>query len=91
MTVMKEAKTGSWVLVVVLGVLAVLFAVFGFQQQTEASTMKEELAQSRAQVQAAEQAAYQQQKLCVERVKQAEDMNAVLRVQIAEGKKNKSE
>ena len=86
----EEPKKSSWVLVVVLGVLASLFAVFGFQQQMEASAMKDELAQSRAQVQAAEQAAIMQQKLCVERTMRAEEMNAVLSAQMVECQKNKS-
>ncbi len=85
----EEPKMSSWVLVVVFGVLAVLFAVFGLQQQTEAAAMKEELAQSRAQSQAAEQEAIRQHKLCEEMTRQAAAMNATLKSQLEECQKNK--
>lgn len=86
----EEPKMSSWVLVVVFGVLAVLFAVFGFQQQTEAAAMKEELAQSRAQSQAAEQEAIKQHILCEAMAIKATAVNADLMNKLEECQKNRS-
>lgn len=76
-------------MVVVFGVLAVLFAVFGFQQQTEAAAMKDEMRQLQTQIQLVEREALKQATLGAEMAKQASEMNSSLTTQLEECKKNK--
>lgn len=78
-----KTKTNPRVLVVVFGVLAVLFAVFGFQQQMEAAAMKKELEELRTQIQDVIRQAQEQQALGAEIAKQANERQADLSSQLA--------
>ena len=86
----EEPKMSPWVMVVVFGVLAVLFAVFGFQQQTEATAMKEELEQFRTQIQLVEREAAKQQVLSAEMAKTANEVNTNLASQLEECQKKRN-
>ena len=76
---MKEKKgMNPWVFTAVIGVLAILFSVFGMQQQTEALEAREEVKQLKMQLEVAnnraaelERAAMQNRKLAEEQTQRA--------------------
>ncbi|MDZ4714954.1 MAG: hypothetical protein SH819_05740 [Cytophagales bacterium] len=80
----NNTKISPWVTILVMGVVAILFAVFGFQQQTEAMAAREELNLLRSQVIEIERKAADQQAEAIGLAMRARDQEAKLAAQLAE-------
>lgn len=84
-----NGKLNPWIFVVVTGVLAILFAVFGLQQQTEELAVKAELGQARLEIEVTKNRAVALQKLAIEKVKNVEAREKVLIGKLEECMKGK--
>ena len=81
---MKEKKgMNPWVFTAVIGVLAILFSVFGMQQQTEALEAREEVKQLKMQLEVANNRAAEQERAAMQNRKLAEEQTqrAILQLQ----------
>ena len=81
---MKEKKgMNPWVFTAAIGVLAILFSVFGMQQQTEALEAREEVKQLKMQLEVANNRAAEQERAAMQNRKLAEEQTqrAILQLQ----------
>ncbi|MBL7863376.1 MAG: hypothetical protein JNK10_00770 [Cyclobacteriaceae bacterium] len=82
-------KSNPKVFIVAMGVITILFAVFGLQQQTDAQAAREESEQLRLQLQQALTDARRSEVLAVEMTRHAEERERMAAEQLAECLKGK--